>query len=61
MAGQLVEIGKTCGFPSRLRDAGVIESDLRKLAKEAGRQWTGTFNPRPFGVSEAMEVYECAY
>ena len=61
LASRLVEIGGTCGFPSRLRDAGVARDDLEALAQAAGEQWTGTFNPRPFGGSEALEVYQCAY
>jgi alcohol dehydrogenase len=55
---QLIEAG---GLPRGLKQAGVPRSDLRDLAEEAGEQWTGRFNPRPFGAAEALEVYECAY
>ena len=61
LAARLVEIGRTGGFPPDLRTAGVTEEDLAELAEAAGRQWTGTFNPRPFGAREALEVYRCAY
>ena len=61
LAARLVEIGRTGGFPPDLRTAGVTEADLAELAEAAGRQWTGTFNPRPFGAREALEVYRCAY
>jgi alcohol dehydrogenase len=44
-----------------LREAGVVESDLGALADEAASQWTGRFNPRPFGAREALEVYRCAF
>jgi alcohol dehydrogenase len=44
-----------------LREAGVLESDLGALAGEAASQWTGRFNPRPFGAREALEVYRCAF
>jgi alcohol dehydrogenase len=44
-----------------LREAGVLESDLSALADEAASQWTGRFNPRPFGAREALEVYRCAF
>jgi alcohol dehydrogenase len=54
----LLEAGR---LPVRLRDAGVAEGDLEQLAKEAGNQWTGRFNPRPFGVAEALELYRRAY
>ena len=61
LASRIVEIGSACGFPKRLRDEGVAHDDLGVLAQEAGQQWTGTFNPRPFGEPEALEVYRCAY
>ena len=61
LADRLVNIGNACGFPSRLRDTGVLKNDLEALARAAAEQWTGTFNPRPFSTSEALEVYECAY
>ena len=61
LATRLVKIGSACGFPSRLRDSGVVEDDLETLARAAAEQWTGSFNPRPFSAPEALEVYECAY
>lgn len=61
LADRLVNIGNACGFPGRLRDMGILENDLEALASAAAEQWTGTFNPRPFGTSEALEMYECAY
>jgi alcohol dehydrogenase len=39
----------------------VKREDLLRLAEEAAKQWTGTFNPRPFDQAGAMEVYEQAY
>ena len=61
LATRLVEMGKSGGFPADLRTAGVPAADLSALAEAAGRQWTGTFNPRPFGAHEALEVYQCAF
>ena len=61
LAARLVKIGSACGFPSRLRDTGVAQGDLVGLANVAAKQWTGSFNPRPFSTSEALEVFECAY
>ena len=61
LADRLAEIGKTGGFPSSLRDVGVQEADLLTLADDAGRQWTGTFNPRTLSATDALEVYQCAY
>ena len=61
LAARLASIGRSGGFPADLRTAGVPEEDLSVLAEAAGQQWTGTFNPRPFGSREALEVYRCAY
>ena len=61
LAARLVEMCRTGGFPSDLRTAGVPEAELVELAAAASQQWTGTFNPRPFGAREALEVYRCAY
>ena len=61
LATRLVEMSRAGGFPARLRDAGVDSDALQALAEGAAQQWTATFNPRPFGVPEALEVYQCAY
>jgi alcohol dehydrogenase len=53
-----IEAGK---LPKRLHSVGIKESDLEILADDAAKQWTGTFNPRPFGASAALEIYRCAY
>ncbi|MBI3651064.1 MAG: iron-containing alcohol dehydrogenase [Acidobacteria bacterium] len=55
---QLIEVGQ---LPQRLSQVGIKSADLKMLAEDAARQWTGTFNPRPFGASEALEMYRCAY
>ena len=61
LAARLTAIGRSGGLPADLRTAGVPAEDLSVLAEAAGQQWTGTFNPRPFGSREALEVYRCAY
>ena len=61
LAARLVEISRAGGFPDRLRETGVREDDLPGLADDASQQWTGGFNPRPLGVSGALEVYQCAF
>ena len=61
LADRLVAIGKAGGLPSSLRDAGVQKVDLLTLADDAGKQWTGTFNPRTLSATDALEVYQCAY
>jgi alcohol dehydrogenase len=61
MALRLEQLIEAAGLPRGLRRIGVAEADLCELAEEAAAQWTGRFNPRPFGAAEALEVYRCAY
>ena len=61
LARRLVDVGRSGGCPPDLRSAGVPADDLPSLAEAAAGQWTGSFNPRPFGVREALELYRCAY
>ena len=61
LAERLVELSKAGGFPTNLKTVGIPMKDLADLAKSAGAQWTGTFNPRPFSESEALEIYQCVY
>jgi alcohol dehydrogenase len=56
--GQLSEKG---GLPLSLRDAGVARESLPRLADDAGSQWPGRFNPRPFDAAAALEILERAY
>jgi alcohol dehydrogenase len=58
---RLTELAAAGGLPARLSQAGVPEADLPALARDAARQWTGRFNPRPFDEAGALEVYRCAY
>jgi alcohol dehydrogenase len=60
LAERLESFADAGGLPRRLRDDGVVESDLPGLAHEAAQQWTGEFNPRPFDELAALEVYRCA-
>lgn len=60
LASRLKELAAIGHLPDRLRSLDINASDLPALAEEAARQWTGTFNPRPWGVDEALEVYESA-
>jgi hypothetical protein len=34
---------------------------LPELAKEAARQWTARFNPRPVQENDLLEIYRCVY
>jgi len=61
LALRLEEMATAAGLPRRLRDLGVPEHDLPVLAEEAAAQWTGTFNPRPFDKTGALEIYRQAF
>jgi alcohol dehydrogenase len=61
LAKRLSALARAGKLPGTLREAGVGREDLPALAQDASEQWTGRFNPRPFGVDGAREVYECAF
>ena len=61
LARRLEKLATTGGLGSTLRESGVDSIDLQALAAEAAEQWTGSFNPRPFDIKGAMEVYEWAF
>jgi alcohol dehydrogenase len=61
LASRLEQLAMTGGLFSSLREAGVRSDDLSMLAGEAAEQWTGRFNPRPFDMHGALEVYQCAF
>jgi len=61
LALRLEVLRQAGGLPSSLREAGVLRDDLEALASAAAKQWTGTFNPRPFDATAALELYERAF
>jgi alcohol dehydrogenase len=61
LAKRLEELAKAGSLQQTLREAGIQSDDLSMLANEAAEQWTGRFNPRPFDIDGALEVYQCAF
>jgi alcohol dehydrogenase len=61
LAQRLEQLAAAGGLRGSLSSAGVPAADLPMLASEAAKQWTGTFNPRPFDRAGAMEVYDKAF
>src|SRR5687767_6225681 len=61
LAARLDELARIAGMPRTLRDLGVPQDGLAGLAADAEKQWTGTFNPRPFNAAAALELYQVAY
>jgi alcohol dehydrogenase class IV len=61
LAVRLAELAKAGGLNDGLSELVVPRSDLRVLAEEASKQWTGTFNPRELDQAGALEIYQQAY
>jgi alcohol dehydrogenase len=61
LAERLEALAVHAGLPRGLRAAGVAADDLPALAEDAGRQWTGQFNPRPFQSRDALDLYRSAF
>jgi alcohol dehydrogenase len=57
LAARLEALRRAGDLPESLTEIGVREADLDGLAAEAGEQWTGRFNPRPWTSVGALEVY----
>ncbi len=47
-------------IPRSLTECGVPESALPRLAEEAARQWTASFNPRPLQEADFVVLYRAA-
>ena len=61
LASRLAELARAGRLRDGLKEIDVPRSDLRVLAAEAAKQWTGTFNPRELDQAGALEIYEQAY
>jgi alcohol dehydrogenase len=61
LAAHLTELAAAADLPATLHSVNVPEADLPLLAEQAATEWTGTFNPRPFGAEGALEIYRAAY
>ncbi|WP_207885724.1 iron-containing alcohol dehydrogenase [Pseudomonas sp. 30_B] len=59
---ELAELSPRCGLPSRLRDAGVPEDSLPRLAADAMlQQRLLVNNPREVSERDALAIYRAAY
>jgi alcohol dehydrogenase len=61
LASRLDGLARAGGLPRTLRELNVPREDLPALAEDAAKQWTGTFNPRPFDAAAALHLYGLAY
>ena len=60
LARRLEDFAMTAQLPRTLSEAGVPADAIPELASLAAEQWTGGFNPRPFDVRGAEEIYRAA-
>lgn len=61
LAHHLEHLARSAGLATTLRQIGVPRESFSALAADAAKQWTGTFNPRPFDEAAARELYQRAY
>lgn len=61
LAARLEDLARAGGLPHSLHDLGASRDDLEVLSVAAAKQWTGTFNPRPFDAAGALGLYRAAY
>ena len=61
LAEHLRKLVAQAGLPGRLSDCKVERELFPIMAREATRQWTGTFNPRPLTESDFHTLYERAW
>ncbi len=61
LARRLEQLRSAGGLSGSLSSLKISKTDLTMLAKEAAKQWTGSFNPREWSFEGAKEIYECAY
>ncbi len=55
------QLGAAIGIPSRLRDAGVREEDLRRIAEKAFLDASHRGNPRPCSEEELFAMAREAF
>ena len=59
---RLVAMSRACGIPQRLRDVGIPESDLPRLARESMKVTRLLKNnPRHLTAADAEQIYRAAY
>lgn len=61
LAEFMTNLAAQAGLATRLSQCGVEQSMLPKLATDAARQWTTSFNPRPADADALLELYRQAF
>jgi len=61
LAEELESLLDLAGMPRSLSQCGIEHSSIPVLAREAARQWTASFNPRPVRAADFVRLYEAAW
>ena len=61
LADFLANTAVEAGLPAKLRERGVEQQSLARLAEDAAKQWTATFNPIEVTVDDLYGLYENAF
>lgn len=61
LADRVTEMLALAGLRTRLFELEVDRESLPQLAKQAARQWTGNFNPRPVDEVSLLDIYKEAW
>ncbi|HBW21665.1 MAG TPA: alcohol dehydrogenase [Actinobacteria bacterium] len=61
LAEKLESLLDLAGLPRSLSQCGVTHSSIPVLAREAARQWTAAFNPRPVAAADFARLFEAAW
>lgn len=61
VAGDLHRLAAEAGLPTRLRDAGVKETDLAELASYAVNDGSMIYNPREASAEDILKIYKGAW
>ncbi len=61
LAQFIAELTARAGLSTSLSQCGVERSMLPKLAADAARQWTTSFNPRPADADALLQLYQQAF
>lgn len=61
LAARLEQLARAGGLPSTLQSQDIPREDLKILAENSTKEWTGTFNPRLLDADAALSLYERAY
>ncbi len=58
LAARLRTLVESAGMPTTLSACGVDRDVIPRMAADAAKQWTGTFNPRPVAEPDFRSLYE---